>query len=98
MNNDVSQMHDRAGYWLFRQMGVPAPRAVHAKLTINGTYTGLYSLVEQIDSRFIKENFDDDDGNFDANDVSAVSGTWDVLYKESLLLNLNNGLRFISNF
>ena len=63
MNNDVSQMHDRAGYWLFRQMGVPAPRAVHAKLTINGTYTGLYSLVEQIDSRFIKENFDDDDGN-----------------------------------
>tara|TARA_X000001036_G_scaffold394155_1_gene394297 strand:+ start:391 stop:1800 length:1410 start_codon:yes stop_codon:yes gene_type:complete len=63
MNNDASQMHDRAGYWLFRQMGVPAPRAIHAKLTINGTYTGLYSLVEQIDSRFVKENFDDDEGN-----------------------------------
>ena len=63
MNNDASQMHDRAGYWLFRQMGIPAPRAVHAKLTINGIYTGLYSLVEQIDSRFIKENFDDDKGN-----------------------------------
>ena len=63
MNNDASQMHDRAGYWLFRQMGVPAPRAVHAKLTINGIYTGLYSLVEQIDSRFIKENFDDNEGN-----------------------------------
>ena len=60
MNNDASQMHDRAGYWLFRQMGIPAPRAVHAKLTINGIYTGLYSLVEQIDTRFIKENFDDD--------------------------------------
>ena len=63
MNNDASQMHDRAGYWLFRQMGIPAPRAVHAKLTINGIYTGLYSLVEQIDTRFIKENFDDDEGN-----------------------------------
>ena len=63
MNNDASQMHERAGYWLFRQMGIPAPRAVHAKLTINGIYTGLYSLVEQIDSRFIKENFDDNEGN-----------------------------------
>ena len=63
MNNDASQMHERTGYWLFRQMGIPAPRAVHAKLTINGIYTGLYSLVEQIDSRFIKENFDDNKGN-----------------------------------
>jgi len=63
MNNDESQMHERAGYWLFRQMGVPAPRAVHARLNINGIYTGVYALVEQIDSRFIKENFDDDEGN-----------------------------------
>ena len=63
MNNDDSQMHERAGYWLFRQMGVPAPRAVHARLNINGIYTGVYALVEQIDSRFIKENFDDDEGN-----------------------------------
>jgi len=63
MNNDDSQMHERAGYWLFRQMGVPAPRAVHARLKINGIYTGIYALVEQIDSRFIKENFDDDEGN-----------------------------------
>jgi len=44
-------------------MGVPAPRAVHAKLMINGEYSGLYSLVEQIDGRFVKYNFDDDDGN-----------------------------------
>ena len=63
MNNDDSQMHERAGYWLFRQMRVPAPRAVHARLNINGIYTGIYALVEQIDSRFIKENFDDDEGN-----------------------------------
>ena len=63
MNGDDSQMHDRAGYWLFRQMGVPAPRAVHARLNINGIYTGVYALVEQIDNRFIKENFDDKGGN-----------------------------------
>ena len=63
MNNDDSQMHERVGYWLFRQMGVPAPRAVHARLNINGIYTGVYALVEQIDNRFIKESFDDKGGN-----------------------------------
>ncbi|MEM6317947.1 MAG: CotH kinase family protein [Bacteroidota bacterium] len=62
-NNDKSQMRDRLGYWLFRKMEVPAPRAVHAKLMINGQYSGLYSLVEQIDGRFTRQNFDDGTGN-----------------------------------
>ena len=34
MNLDNSQMHDRLGYWLFRKMGVPAPRCIHTKLYI----------------------------------------------------------------
>ena len=62
-NLDPSQLHDRLGYHLFREMGVPAPRSVHARLMINDEYYGLYSLVEQIDGRFVKENFSDDDGN-----------------------------------
>ena len=33
-----------------RQMGVPAPRAIHAKLYINGIYIGLF-FVEQIDEQ-----------------------------------------------
>ena len=63
MNSDPSQMRERLGYWLFRQMGTPAPRAVHAKLNINGKYAGVFSLLEEVDNRFIKENYDDDDGN-----------------------------------
>ena len=63
MNNDPSQMHDRLGYHLFREMGVPAPRAVHARLVINGEYNGLFSLVEQIDGRFTDFNFEEEDGN-----------------------------------
>ncbi|MCP4352974.1 MAG: hypothetical protein GY795_46580 [Desulfobacterales bacterium] len=62
-NADPSQMHERLGYWLFRSMGVPAPRSVHARLIINGVYSGIYALTEQIDSRFVKYNFEDDDGN-----------------------------------
>lgn len=63
MNLDPTQMHERLGYWLFRQMGVPAPRATHARLLINGDYVGLYSFVEQIDGRFVDRQFDDGDGN-----------------------------------
>ena len=63
MNLDPTQMHDRLGYWLFRKMGVPAPRSTHARLLINGNYSGLYSFVEQIDGRFVDRQFDDGDGN-----------------------------------
>lgn len=63
MNLDDSQMRDRLGYHLFREMGVPAPRSIHARLIINGEYSGIYALVEQIDGRFTRQNFDDGTGN-----------------------------------
>ncbi len=62
-NQDPTQMHDRLGYHLYRAMGVPAPRAVHARLMINGRYYGLYSLVEQVDGRFTRYHFNEGKGN-----------------------------------
>ncbi len=62
-NNDPSQMRDRLGYWLYRQMGVPAPRSIHARVIINGEYYGLYALIEQIDDAFTAQNFTDGSGN-----------------------------------
>lgn len=62
-NLDPSQLHERLGYWLFREMGVPAPRSVHARLLINGEYVGLFALTEQIDGRFARQNFQNGTGN-----------------------------------
>ena len=62
-NLDPSHMHERLGYWLFREMGVPAPRSTHARVLVNGEYVGLFALTEQIDGRFTRENFDDGTGN-----------------------------------
>jgi spore coat protein CotH len=62
-NNDDSQMRERLAYLLFRYMGVTAPRSVHAKLIINGTYYGLYLLTEHIDEEFLSYNFSDAAGN-----------------------------------
>ena len=56
-------MRERLGYWLFRSMGVPAPRSVHARVVINGTYSGLYALTEQIDGRFTRHHFKNGNGN-----------------------------------
>ncbi|MDA7512947.1 CotH kinase family protein, partial [Verrucomicrobia bacterium] len=63
LNLDPSQMRDRLGYWLFREMGVPAPRSVHARLLINGKFSGLYALTEQIDGRFARHHFEYGKGN-----------------------------------
>lgn len=63
MNLDPTQMRDRLGYWLFREMGVPAPRSTHARLVVNGEYIGLFAMVEQIDGRFTRHNFENGTGN-----------------------------------
>jgi hypothetical protein len=49
-------------YDLLRKMGIPAPRVAFTKVYINDVYWGLYSLVEQIDKSFLKDNYVDNDG------------------------------------
>ncbi|HEU5058313.1 MAG TPA: CotH kinase family protein, partial [Kofleriaceae bacterium] len=60
---DPSLMHEVVGYRLFRDMGVPAPRASHATLTVNGEHQGLFVLVEEVDKEFLQDHFADDEGN-----------------------------------
>jgi hypothetical protein len=57
MNNDASQLRERLVYAMFRENGVAAPRAVHARLLINGQLEGLFVIVEQIDGRFTRSRF-----------------------------------------
>ncbi|MGL1903211.1 MAG: CotH kinase family protein [Fibrobacterales bacterium] len=63
MNNDPSQMREQLGYWVFRMMGIPAPRTLYSRVQINGEDVGLYIAVENIDGRFTKAHFSSGDGN-----------------------------------
>ena len=64
MDRDSSMLRDRLGYAMFREIGIAAPRATHARLSINGRFEGLYVVVEQIDGRFTRSRFDEDgEGN-----------------------------------
>ncbi len=62
-NSDKSQLNERVGYWLFQEMGVAAPRSVHARLLINGLYSGFYGLTEEIDNRFAEYFYKNGKGN-----------------------------------
>ncbi|MGL1888581.1 MAG: CotH kinase family protein [Reichenbachiella sp.] len=74
MHHYDSQLRERLVYWFHNAMGNPAPRAVHARVEINGTLTGLYALVEQIDGRFTRERWEDGEGNIYKNNTVLPEG------------------------
>jgi hypothetical protein len=62
MEADPTRMHDAIGYKLFRDHDVPAPHTAYARVKVNGDLMGLYVVVEQVDGRFTRGVFDDEDG------------------------------------
>jgi len=60
---DPSQMRESLAYAFFRDAGLPAPRTCFAMvyLTVDGMYQnellGLYTALEEIDERFLREHF-----------------------------------------
>ena len=60
---DASMVREKICYDLLRKGGSNAPRVSFAKVYINDVYWGVYSIVEQIDKTYLKENFDNKDGN-----------------------------------
>lgn len=62
MDDDFSMMHERLAYLIARMAAVPASRATHARLTINGIFYGLYTNVETVKRKLIGRWFTDDSG------------------------------------
>jgi hypothetical protein len=64
MVQDPSMQREVLGYELFRESGLPAPRAAHAVVRVNGEPYGLYTTVEAVDNdEFLEGWFGDDSGN-----------------------------------
>ena len=73
---DRTSMHERISMLLFERMGVPAPRETHTKLFVNGSYAGLYSIVESIDKNFLARTRNENDGYcISSIEMSATSRT-----------------------
>lgn len=93
-NLDPTKMHERLGYWLFSDFGVPAPRSTHARVVINGEYVGLFGLTEQVDGRFTRDRFDSGKGNLFKGDwpfTSSFGPRPDDRWRESQKTNEDDG-------
>src|SRR5262245_45276451 len=54
LTTDPSMIRERVAMSFLRRLGVPAPREVHANLYVNGQYSGLYVIVEPVDTVFVQ--------------------------------------------
>lgn len=63
LTQDQTFLKERLALQMFRRMGVPAPRLVHARLYVNDAYAGLYTMVEPVDKGFLKRALGEDGGH-----------------------------------
>jgi hypothetical protein len=74
MHDDPSMMHERLAYWVARNAGIPASRATHAMVSVNGQAAALYTNVETVKRKMIGRWFKNPDGVlFSATDVDFTN-------------------------
>jgi spore coat protein H len=60
---DETGMRERISMLMFRRLNLAAEREAHARLFINNTYSGLYTIVESIDKTWLSKQFHENDGH-----------------------------------
>ncbi|MDQ3112396.1 MAG: CotH kinase family protein [Bacteroidota bacterium] len=68
---DPSMLREKLALDFMNAHNVTAPRCNFARVYLNGVYWGLYTIVEEIDSKFLKQHYPDDDGNLFKGDPSG---------------------------
>jgi len=63
MVNDGAQLHEAVTYPLYRDLGIPAPRASYAWVRLNGEDYGLYAQIEGMDDVFLEQSYSNPGGN-----------------------------------
>ena len=63
MMQDRSLMGERLAYTVFREHGLAAPRANHARVYLNGEYYGVYANIETPNQDFLARWFEDSSRN-----------------------------------
>ena len=62
MHSDATMMHERLAYWVARAAGVPASRASHALLSLNGKPPALYAIIETVKHKMMSRLFKNPEG------------------------------------
>jgi spore coat protein H len=80
---DPTFMREKVFLDFLNAKGLYAPRANYAKLYINGTYWGLYLMVERVNKTFAKDRFDNNGGNLFKGD-NEMAACADLKYHGTL--------------
>lgn len=60
---DPTLLREALGYGVVRDCGLVAPRTAFADLWVAGEHLGLYTLVEEVEGKFLRRNFADSSGD-----------------------------------
>lgn len=60
---DPAMMREVIATRVYARAGLPAPRESFARLSVNGTYQGLYAIVEAVDTPFLDRVYGESDGH-----------------------------------
>jgi len=86
-SGDQSKVREFLAYDTFAEFGVDAPRAVPARVFINGQPQGLYIAVEEVDGRYTKAHYPSGaDGNL-YKEIWPQAATPDQKFQEALETN-----------
>ena len=78
LTQDPALMRERLAFAVFEVMGIAAPQIAHGRLTVNGEYWGVYTLVEPVSKPFLKARIGQESGNlFDY----EYNGHWDFTFR-----------------
>jgi spore coat protein CotH len=74
--SDPTLIREVLSYDLFEQMDIPTPRTSFVDLWVNDTHLGVYTMVEQIDTTFLSNNFANATGNLYKPEMPAAYLNW----------------------
>ncbi len=75
---DASYMRERLGSRVFAAMGVPVARAAFANVSVDEAYLGVYTMNQQIDSRFLRQHFGEENDAHKGNLYKCVPNETDT--------------------
>lgn len=62
-HNDPTMIREKLFYDLWKKQGFPERRTTFVKVYINHSYYGLYTNLEEMDKEWLKQVYEDEDGN-----------------------------------